>query len=246
MNLLYWYIFGSYMLGNGLENFKDRKIGSPEVAAILRSEIVKGRWEFNDRLPPERELSATYGVARGTVREALNRLAKEKFVEVRPGSGAYVVFDAQDQSNPAIDSARPLELIDARFALEPHVCRLAVLHARVSDFQNADDLLGVMEASVDDKVRFSEADTAFHSLLAETTGNSLLIWMISQISSVRIQDQWSRVRNLTLSESVILKYNSQHRQILNAIRAREAERAATLMKEHLETARLSLTRSVDT
>lgn len=234
------------MLEDTVEKYKERKIGSSEVAAILRSEILKGRWELNDRLPPERDLATLYGVARGTVREALNRLATDQFVEIRPGSGAYVVYSDRHQGNAAIDGARPLELIDARFALEPHVCRLAVLHARPSDFKNADDLLLVMEESIENKVRFSEADTAFHRLLAETTGNSLLIWMISQISSVRIQDQWARMRNLTLSESIIQQYNTQHRQILNAIRVQEAERAATLMKEHLETARLSLRRSVDT
>jgi len=53
---------------NPVETHKERKIGSSEVAAILRSEILKGRWELNDRLPPERELAALYGVARGTVR----------------------------------------------------------------------------------------------------------------------------------------------------------------------------------
>ena len=51
------------------------------------------------------------------------------------------------------------------------------------------------------------------------------------------------MRHLTLNETTIARYNTQHRQILNAIRTREPERVATLMKEHLETARLSLTRA---
>lgn len=212
----------------------------------MRRDIRAGRLADKDRLPSERALSQAHGIARGTVRDALNTLAEEGLVAIRPGSGTYVTYDLDMTSNPAIANARPLELIDARFALEPHICRLAVLHAHQHDLQKAEDLLDVMEEKPYDAARFSEADMEFHTLLAQTTGNSLLIWIMSQISSVRNQDQWARMRHLTLNDSVIDTYNAQHRQILSAIRAREAERAAKLIKDHLETARLSLTRALDT
>ena len=54
------------------------------------------------------------------------------------------------------------------------------------------------------------------------------------------------MRHLTLDSRTIGIYNVQHRQILNAVRTREPERAANIMKEHLETARLSLTRASET
>lgn len=220
--------------------------GAAEIAGVLRRAIRSGELAPNDRLPPERELAATYAVARGTVREALTRLSDEGLVEVRRGSGTYICGQEQDLANPVIKSARPLELIDARFALEPHICRLAVLHARAVDIEKAEDLLKRMDAAGDDPVAFSSADTEFHILLAEATGNPLLIWIITQISQVRNLDQWAHMRHLTLSQSVITNYNLQHRNILNAIKARDPERAANLMKEHLEAARLSLTRAVDT
>ena len=50
------------------------------------------------------------------------------------------------------------------------------------------------------------------------------------------------MRHLTLNEQMIADYNNQHRQILNAIRSREPERAANQMKTHLESARVSLMR----
>ena len=223
-----------------------RKTGAAELSAILRRDIRAGRLANKERLPSERSLSEAHGIARGTVRDALNALAGEGLVDVRPGSGTYVTYDATTTSNPAIENARPLELIDARFALEPHICRLAVLHARQTDLQKAEELLDIMEEKPIDPNRFSDADKAFHTLLAETTGNSLLIWIMAEINSVRNQDQWARMRNMTLNEQVIDTYNTQHRQILNAIRTREAERAAKLIKDHLETARLSLTRALDT
>ena len=70
--------------------------------------------------------------------------------------------------------------------------------------------------------------------------------MIEQIARVRSQADWTRMRILTLDEPTIQTYNVQHRQILNAIRVREAERATSIMKDHLETARLSLTRASET
>ena len=223
-----------------------KRLGSSEISGLLRREIGTGVLVAKERLPPERLLAKTYGVARGTVREALNQLADEGLVEIRPGSGTFVTIDAKENTNPVIENARPLELIDARFALEPHICRLAVLHASQQDFDQAEEILATMEASLADPITFAVADTTFHTLLAETTGNGLLIWIIFQINSVRNQEQWSRMRHLTLNETTIARYNTQHRQILNAIRTREPERAATLMKEHLETARLSLTRAAAT
>lgn len=223
-----------------------RRIGAPELTAMLRREIATGTLRPRDRLPPERVLAETHGVARGTVREALTRLAQEGLVEIRAGSGSYVIWEPEPRQGSVIENARPLELIDARFALEPHICRLAVLHARRQDFERAEALLATMEASVEDPNGFSSADAEFHALLAETTGNGLLLGMVSQINSVRDQEQWARMRQLTLTPQVIRTYNVQHRQILNAIRSREPERAAALMKDHLETARLSLTRAAAT
>lgn len=220
-----------------------RKLGAADIAAMLRREISKGSLQLHDRLPPERLLAETYGVARGTVRDALKRLESEKFVEIRPGSGTHIVHDQTDRINSPIKQANPLELIDARFALEPHMCRLAVLHGRQQDFDKMEELCGYMDASVGDPVKFAESDAEFHRFLANCTANRLLIWIIGQITAVRSQDEWRRMRQLTLNESIISQYNVQHRQILNAIRSREPERAANHMKEHLETARLSLTRA---
>lgn len=219
------------------------KLGSVDIAALVRREISKGNLVLHDRLPPERVLSEMYGAARGTVRKALLQLEAEGYVEIRAGSGTYVTHQREETGASAIENATPLELMDTRFALEPHICRLAVLHGRRSDFDEMESLCQKMEGLIDDPIGFSEADTAFHHALVNSTRNGLLIWIIEQIGNVRIQDDWTRMRHLTLDTQTINLYNAQHRQILNAIRTREPERAANIMKEHLETARLSLTRA---
>jgi len=213
-----------------------------DIAASIRRDITSGALRRHDRLPPERALSSTYGTARGTIRKALAQLAGEGYVEIRAGSGTYVVHEPAAAPTDAITLATPLEMMDARFALEPHICRLAVLNGRRDDIERMDALCTRMEDCAEAPGTFSDADADFHRALVDSTRNGLLIWMIGQISAVRVQDDWNRMRKLTLDRPTIETYNRQHRQILNAIRAREPERAARLMKEHLETARLSLTR----
>ncbi len=218
--------------------------GAAEIAAALRQEILNGGLPRHLRLPAERRMAQTHGVARNTVREALFRLAEEGFVVTRPGSGTYVAYQSETPTtSKAIEQAGPLELMDARFALEPHICRLCVLHGRLGSFDTLNSLCRRMETAIHDPVAFAEADTEFHWTLAKTTGNRLLSWIIGQINSVRSQDEWTLMRQLTLNEAMIARYNVQHRRILSAICGREPERAASLMTEHLETARLSLTRA---
>ena len=222
------------------------KRGSAEIAAEMRRAIAAGQYRRFERLPASRDLAATLGVARNTLRDALYQLEKEGLLETRASSGTYVTANDQNMVPAALEEAAPLELIDARFALEPHICRLCVLHGRREDFDVLEELCQRMEASLDHPQRFSEADTDFHRKLALSTRNNLLIWLIEQINTVRSLDEWTRMRNLTLHQPIIRQYNEQHRAVLDAIRAREPERAAAHMKEHLETARLSLTRASDT
>ena len=224
-----------------------RRIGSSEIASILRDEISGRTWQKNERLPPERKLAERFGVSRGTVRDALAKLANENLLEIRRSSGAFVLSAMRREAEELpFESIRPLELIDARFALEPQICRLAVLNARRPDFDELDGLLESMEAEVNDRISFSELDAIFHTRLVEATGNQLLLWMARQIDNVRKHDEWTRMRHLTLEPAIIIQYNAQHRRIVDAIRSRDPEQAASVMKEHLETARLSLTRAAAT
>ena len=221
------------------------KYGANDIAAQLRRDINSGILQRFERLPPERSLSLKFNVSRGTIRAAINKLETEGLVTTKAGSGTYISKKTSGENSSAIQNARPLELVDARFALEPHICRLAVVHGRKKDFEKLNNLLEEMEKNYYNPNIFGDTDTSFHRALAESTGNSLLIWMIEQITSVRNQDEWSRMRHLTLNEQIIKEYNKQHRRILNAINAREPENAASMMREHLQTARLSLTQTAD-
>ncbi len=217
-----------------------------EIIGIIRAEIERGTYRLHDKLPPERHMAERFGVARNTLRTALSLLEKQGYVQVKRSSGTFVVYEPLNQTHDAVSDASPLELMDARFALEPHICRLCVMHGRREHFTVLEKLCDEMENAVNDPSAFSTADTDFHRMLAKSTGNGLLMNIIDQISSVRVTGAWTRMRHLTLTPQQITEYNQQHRMVLETIRNREPELAAQTMKDHLETARLSLTRAAST
>ncbi len=216
------------------------RLGASDLTVILKRAIAQGQYGHQERLPAERELARRFGVARGTLREALHQLEAAGYVERRPGSGTYVIHVDEDTPRAVVETTRPIDLVDARFALEPHICRLAVLRANLHDFERVEAVLRRMETCGDDIDVFAEADEAFHMMLADITGNPMIRWMMTQVCKVRAHTQWAQVRGLTLDATMIARYNREHRDILDAIRSREPERAAECMKAHLGEARLSL------
>jgi len=224
-------------------NFEDRRLNSSDIVLLLRSQIVSLNLLESDRLPPERELARKFGVARGTVRKALDRLEEAGLVERRTGSGTYITYAGGADTRSIIQSTSPLELIDARFALEPQMVRLAVLNSTGQDLTKLQLSLETVENIIDDYEAFSAADEAFHLMLANCTKNSLMIWMYEQVNDVRGHNQWETMKQLTLTPPAIAGYNRQHRVIFEAIARRDAEAAASAMQGHLQRARDALVRA---
>ena len=216
------------------------KLNKNDVFLMLRKAINDGEFESGERLPAEREMAQRFGVARGTLREGLRQLEKSGLVERRQGSGTYVMPDAEETTPSILEAVSPLELVDSRLAVEPHICRKAVLHATDVDFRRVERMLQSMERATNSPIEFSEIDAEFHLALAELSGNRLMQWMVTSMSGARAHSQWARVRTITLTPPVITVYNQQHRAIVDAIRSREPEAAAARMKKHIITARESL------
>ncbi len=215
-------------------------VNASDIATHLRQQISSGRFAAQDRLPPERVLAEQYGVARGTVRQALRQLEQSQFVERRPGSGTYVTFSDGEAERPISEITRPRELVDARFAVEPQMCRLAVLHATAAELDSLRAHFERMEGCEHDSATFADVDEEFHMAIARCTQNPMILWMMRQIHETRSHAQWGRMRELTLNPEIIRVYNQQHRQIIDSIAQRDPEGAADAMKKHLATARQTL------
>jgi DNA-binding FadR family transcriptional regulator len=225
---------------NGEANARAYKLGAGEIAVQVRRQITGGVLLDGERLPPERAFAEQFGVSRGTVRDALKRLEEAGFVEKRAGSGSYVSHSQQEDTPGIAKVTSPLELVDTRFALEPQIVRLAVLNATEYQLGKAEQALQSMESCGQATEVFAAADDAFHLAFAECTRNSMLVWISKRVSEVRNNNEWSRMRAKTLTAAMIVRYNQQHREILDAVRARDAEHASRAMREHLGLARDSL------
>ena len=216
------------------------KRGAGEIAVQGRRQITGGVLMDGERLPPERAFAQQFGVSRGTVRDALRRLEDAGFVEKRAGSGTYVSHAPTDETSGIAQVTSPLELIDTRFALEPQIVRLAVLSATERQLIRAEEALQAVEAAGTSTDAFAVADDAFHLAFAECTRNAMLVWISRRVSEVRNNSEWSNMRSKTLTREMIQRYNAQHREILDAVKRRDADAAAEAMRGHLGLARESL------
>lgn len=214
--------------------------GSAAIETQLRKAILEGTYAYGDRLPAERELAEHFGAARSTVREALRRLEDSRLVDRRIGSGTFVTHNAGFGATNIADITSPLELIEVRLAIEPHLVRLAVLHASARDLVAMEEVLLRLEACGGNRETFSREDELFHLALAECTRNPLMVWLYRQINYVRGHRQWHAMKETILTPSRIAAYNAEHRQLFERLRSRDVEGAVTVLTAHLEEARRDL------
>jgi DNA-binding FadR family transcriptional regulator len=219
--------------------------GVGAISAYLQRAIETGAYSEGDRLPPERQLAATFQAARSTVRRALDQLEKAGLVSRRLGSGTFVGATSAGtrRTGDLVDQVSPLQLVEARLAVEPFTTRLAVLHATRRNLDDMEVVLAHAEDSISDKDEFSKWDGEFHLLIAHTSGNPLLINVYRQINHVRLHAQWDAMKEKILTPDVIADYNRQHRGIFNALNQRDAQKAQALISEHLEKARDDLVKA---
>src|SRR5512132_3028456 len=101
-----------------------------QIAEQIRALIQSGEFRAGSRLPPERDLARELGVSRPSVREALIALEVEGLVEVRIGSGIYVLGPAKPPAPDQEQAAGPFELLRARYVVESECAALAAKSAR--------------------------------------------------------------------------------------------------------------------
>ena len=111
------------------------------------------------------------------------------------------------------------------------------MHATPRDIAQIDDALGGLERCVSDRDVFSEWDQRFHLALAEATHNPLMIQIYNRINHVRAHSQWQAIKDKVLTPERIAAYNREHRELFEAVRARDAEAALAVVLAHLDSAR---------
>ncbi len=206
----------------------------------IRAAIINGDYTYNERLPSERSLADQHSVARGTVRSALNQLERANFVRKKFGSGTFVNYDIKFDQEDISEETSPLDLIETRLAIEPHIVRLVVANANNRELRKLQEMLEDTVNAQQDANSFSSADEAFHLMLANYSQNPLLIWIYQRINDIRNHTQWSHRKLGILTSGKIAQYNQQHHALLKTIIRRDMEGASTLMIQHLNQAKRDL------
>lgn len=225
---------------------------SDAVAASLERRILEGSLKPGDRLPPERELAAEFGVSRPSLREAIQKLASKGMVQSRQGGGTYVTdrlestfFDPWRDMMGAHPNLRE-DLLEFRRMLEGQAAEWAAERATEVDLARLAQTFAALDAAFDagDLETRAAADIDFHQAIGEATHNAL----IGHLSAALLRMMQDNIR-LNLDElkrvpAAISLLKSQHAAIHAAIAERRPAAARAAAETHIDFVRESLAQSL--
>ncbi len=202
------------------------------VVKKMQELIDSGDYPPGGRLPPERELADKFGVSRPTIREAIIALEAMDRVRVKSGSGVYV--EETTQGPNGIDPhVSPFELTEARALIEGEAAAQAASMITDEQLDRLEAALAEMaDESVDGQLTSEDADRKFHRIISEATQNRMLASVVDRLWYVR--DNSSRIRRAhqSLCEQDGATRVREHKEIFEALRARDASAARKAMHAH--------------
>ena len=206
-----------------------------EIVAKIKDMLEKGRLKSGDQLPGERELSEVFQVSRSSVREALRTLETQGFLESRQGDGTYIASKPVESLVSPLASAifsekdSQMELFEMRRLIEPQLAYLAAERATQEEIAMMEQALVLQEEAVARGETGTDVEKSFHYIMGKATKNKVLLRLTDSMRDLLAE---SRDKYLQV-EGRPEKSISRHRQVLDAIKARDGELAAQVMLEHV-------------
>jgi GntR family transcriptional repressor for pyruvate dehydrogenase complex len=206
------------------------------IFLYVKNALIKRELQSGQKLPTENQLAQSFGVSRTAVREAFKMLAAIGVVEIRQGDGTYI---AREVSSSVIDpmifglimgGRTPHELLEVRKMIEVGILEILLEKMTEEDIQKMENAILEFEHSYDKAKpnwdELTDLDLKFHYAFAEATHNA----SISKIARI-IWDLFSH----SIRKSVrVENANVHHREILEAVKARDRERAREAIRISLE------------
>src|ERR687885_769225 len=211
---------------------------SSAIVDQMRTAILGGRLKQGERLPPERELAAQFGVSRVTVRDALRALEATGLVEIRVGArgGAFVSaptgsYVRQAMSDLMVMSVvSPEDVVEARLVVELGTVTLACARATDDDLAALGPLAETAAAELETRTYTRERSWEFHALLAHAAHNGAIDSLTQSfrdslsLHPVRVREPRATAFAATVEE---------HGRILAAVERRDGAAARREMATHL-------------
>lgn len=208
------------------------------VVERIRGLIEQNRLQAGDRLPTESELVVRFGVSRGALREGVRRLETLGLLTVAHGRGMFVADGGQlancirlFRSAMGISPKDSLQFAEFRRILECHTARRAAELASAEDVAELEKLLE--QKNREGPVDGVQWDWLFHRKLAEIAGNELVRNVLVVLQEFVVAGIWHTSR-LPDDSTQRRKSHRLHRQILEAIRARDPDAAERAMHAHMD------------
>lgn len=213
--------------------------------------ILSGEVSIGEKLPSERELSLRLGVSRPVVHEGLVELAAKGLVTIQPRKGT-VINDFRREGSLALlnslvnyqgglDPSLLESLLDMRQLFEVEVVRLAARSHTEDQKADLAQILLTEEKALDDLDTFSGLDFQFHHALAMASGNDLYPMLLNSFRQIydHLAGQFYTVARVART---VLGF---HREILDAVSARNEAAAADAMERMLDHGRKLLRQVID-
>ncbi len=204
------------------------------LAQRIRAMIQEGQYRKGDRLPPIMQMARRFGVGHPSLREALKKLEAMGMVEIRHGSGVYVTrnHDVMVVATPdyagTVTRKLLLDLIQARAPLEVLSAALAAKNADPLHLAEMRRLLEKASAT-ENEVELNTVNMAFHREIALTSGNAVLVQLISVLQELFVDEQ----RLIIGIFGTRQLDHEDHLGILAAIEAHDERLASERMTNHL-------------
>jgi len=198
---------------------------SEQVIAALRGQITSGEWPVGARIPTEPELVEQLGVARNTIREAVRALAYNGLLDIRQGSGTYVVATSElaGVMHRRFADADPRHIAELRSTLESGAAELAALRRTERDLKQLDALLVRRDEAwaSGDAEAFVTADASLHMAVVAASHNDVMTAMYADLGEVL--REWLRE---DVGEELTPDSLVDHAPLVDAIRAGDEAAAA--------------------
>jgi DNA-binding FadR family transcriptional regulator len=209
-----------------------RTKAATSLARNIVGEIHRRGLRPGDKLLAEQKMVERYGVARGSLREALRYLELQGVLRIKSGPGGGPVIDTPNGRHFASTLALMLQFVGARFraivetrwVVEPGMAALAAERASEADLVALRDCLAAMRAELRDAARFQAENRRFHDLLAFASGNPVFRFLLPALHWI------SAGAGVEYSEAERGRIVRAMRQILTAVEARDGQGAYDAMR----------------
>lgn len=220
----------------------DNRLLGDQIEDELMKYILEEPIEIGNKIPNEFELAEMFGVGRSTIREAVKGLVSKGVLEVRRGSGTYVISTNSVDNDPLGLSRQQdkyklaLDLFEVRLMLEPEIAANAAKNATEEDLEQLKYLCDETEKIYLSGKNHISKDIDFHTCIAMCSKNEVVEILIPIINTAVMT--FANLTHRTLRDETI----RTHRAVTNAIIDRDPTGAKCAMIMHLTYNRQALLR----